>query len=224
MTTNRYRPLAVVFDMDGTLLDSERIARDTFVESMHAAGRDADLAFYARLIGIRAEQSRALLAEHLGEGFPVDAFHADWSRRYHDAAIARPVPLKAGARGLLDWLAARRLPLALATSTRRQTTARKLAQAGIDACFAVTVCGDEVRHGKPHPEIYLTACVQLGVAPASALAVEDSDPGVLAAHAAGLAVVQVPDLHQPSAAVRALGHDMLPSLVAVHARLAAAWG
>lgn len=210
---------AVIFDMDGLLLDTERIARRTFLEACAELGHSVDGAVYNRCIGTTEATTKRILTESLGEAVTFEAFRAVWDRRYHGEVLAAPVPLKAGAEGLLRRLSARGVPMAVATSTKRAVAMTKLDNAAILERFAHVVAGDEVSEGKPHPEIYTTAAMRLGVAAGLCLALEDSDNGVRAAHAAGMRVIQVPDLVAPSEEVRALGHPVLTSLSEVERHL-----
>lgn len=210
---------AVIFDMDGLLLDTERIARRTFLEACAELGHAVDGAVCNRCIGTTEVTTGRILKESLGEAIPFEAFRAVWDRRYHGEVLEAPVPLKAGAEGLLRRLSASGIPMAVATSTKRAVAMTKLGNAAILDRFAHVVAGDEVSEGKPHPEIYATAATRLGVAADFCLALEDSDNGVRAAHAAGMRVIQVPDLVAPSSDVRALGHEVLASLAEVERHL-----
>jgi beta-phosphoglucomutase-like phosphatase (HAD superfamily) len=108
----------------------------------------------------------------------------------------------------------------VASSSERATIDRLLGSVGLLARFPVTVAGDEVVHGKPAPDIFLLAASRLGVDPAHCLVLEDSEPGARAAHAAGMAVIIVPDLKSPSDEVARLATAVLPDLHAVRAWLA----
>lgn len=210
---------SVLCDMDGLLLDTERIARDTFVEACRAFGIEPDITVYHRCIGTNHARTQQVLIEGYGRDFPLVGIEALWLEKYHALVWDNSVPLKPGARGLLEYLAAHGLRRAVVTSSRQESAERKLANAGLLPFFEFVLGGDRIINSKPHPEVYLTACRTLGEEPANCLALEDSDHGVMAAHSAGLRVVQVPDLLQPSAEVLALGHEVLPSLTAVEAML-----
>lgn len=212
-------PDAVVFDMDGLLLDSERLCMAIFANVVAAHGFVFDRAVYGRCIGTTRDGTRAVLRDGYGDAFPLDAIERDWMERYESRVLGAPVPVKAGARELLEGLRERGVPCGLATSTRRAVAARKLELTGLAKYFRVQVTGDEVRRGKPDPEPYLEAVRRLAVAAPRSWALEDSDNGVRAAHAAGLNVVQVPDLTPPADAVLALGHRVVESLDAVRALL-----
>ena len=212
-------PAGVVFDMDGLLLDSERLARDAFVQACEQSGWEADMTAYMRCIGSTYAATRRILLEAYGANFPYTHIEGIWSDIYHERIHACPVPLKAGAMALLNYLRGAEIPMALATSTRRLTAEIKLEQAGLAAYFSHTVCGDETPHGKPHPDPYLAAAVGLQLAPDRCWALEDSENGVRAALAAGCLVIQVPDLVLPGAEMRALGHLIVSSLLDVLARL-----
>lgn len=212
-------PQAVVFDMDGLLLDSERLCMEIFSEVVTEHGFTFDREVYARCIGTTRTGTRAVLRAGFGDDFPLDAIEHAWMERYESKVLSAPVPVKAGARELLEALADRGVPCGLATSTRRELAVRKLELADLARYFAVRVTGDEVRSGKPDPEPYLLALSRLGAQGPGSWALEDSDNGVRAAHAAGLHVLQVPDLTPPAAAVRALGHRIVDSLHAVRALL-----
>ncbi|MEZ5557256.1 MAG: HAD family phosphatase [Pseudomonadales bacterium] len=214
----RGRLAAVVFDMDGLLLDSERLARELFFATCVEIGMQVDPAVYDRCVGTTHEGTAQILSAILGAA-GYEELEARWSARYEARIRAHPVPVKAGALALLEYLQSTSVPLALATSTRRPVAERKLQLAGLAAFFPVMVCGGETPRGKPHPDPYLAALEHLGQPPARCLALEDSDNGVRAAHAAGLKVIQVPDLLEPAPAVRALGHQVVSDLHAVLADL-----
>ncbi len=205
-------PAAVLFDMDGLLLDSERLARDAFAQACRDHGWEPDLDVYVSCIGSTSEATEATLRGHHGAHFPYAAIDASWSRHYHARLEQDGVPVKPGAQALLEHLALRGVPCAVATSTRRSTAEGKLERSRLLGFFQHTVCGGETDRGKPHPDPYLAAAAGLGVDAAHCLALEDSSNGVRAAHAAGCTVVQVPDLVPPEPELLALGHAVLASL------------
>ena len=212
-------PQAIVFDMDGTLLDSERIAYDMFVATCERYDVIAEPALYRRCIGTRGEQTRQVLRATFGPALDLDAFWEHWSDLYRIHAIEKVVPVKPGAIALLTLLTTRGIPCAVATSTRREIALRKLNNSALLHFFTFVLGGDEVEESKPHPQIYREAARRLNIAPHLAWAIEDSDAGVRSAHAAGMQVIQVPDLHPPEDAVAALGHRIVSSLDDVHALL-----
>ena len=208
-------PAGVLFDMDGLLLDSERLARDAFVTACREHGWEPDLEVYALCIGSTYEATERTLRTHFGADFPFAAVDTSWSRHYHARLAQAPVPVKPGATALLEHLASSGVPMALATSTRRETAEGKLERSGLLDYFAVTVCGGETPRGKPHPDPYLAAAAGIGHDPGRCLALEDSNNGVRSAHAAGCRVIQIPDLVPPAAELAELGHLVLDSLTDV---------
>jgi HAD superfamily hydrolase (TIGR01509 family) len=222
--TQAFAPAALVFDMDGLLLDTERVALELFETVCRAHGCAVEQAVYFRCIGTTEAGTRQILCDAMGAGFPYDAISQEWFARYHDRVSTQAVAVKAGAVELLERSAALGLPVGLATSTRTQLARHKLRLAGLVDYFDVVIGGDAVRRGKPDPEPYLTASRALGQAPRRCWAIEDSANGVRSAHAAGLFVVQVPDLVPPSPALRELGHPVVPDLHAVGRMLAEHFG
>ena len=205
-------PAAVVFDMDGTLLESERLARACFLAACQDAGwGDVDSKVYDRCVGSTHAMTREILLAGYGASFPVDEVEAHWSRRYHQHIERRPLDIKPGVLELMQRLDQRGIPMALATSSLRPTATTKLTMAGLMDFFHHLVCGGEAEQGKPHPAPYLKATTQLDVAPAQCWALEDSDNGVRSAYAAGLQVIQIPDELAPSDEVRNFGHPILHS-------------
>jgi HAD superfamily hydrolase (TIGR01509 family) len=215
MAPGAERPGAVIFDMDGLLFDSERIALSTFIESCRECGFEPDVNVYYRCIGGNEARTREILVEGHGDGFPFEAVDRLWHQKYEELALTRAFPLKAGALDLLRYLDGLRKRKAVVTSTGHASAVRKLANADLLGYFEFVVGGDQIARSKPDPEIYLTACRRLGKEPSDCLALEDSDNGVLAAFSAGLAVIQVPDLLRPSDRIRALGHTVVNSLADV---------
>lgn len=214
------RPQAVIFDMDGLMLDTEPLAAQAYVDAASVLGVPFDPAVNTKLIGRNFPDCRRIIAEHHGEGYPVDELMSAWHGAY-DRIIERDgLALKPGLVELLDWLEAAALPKAVATSTRRARALAKLESAGILARFAALVGGDEIPRGKPAPDIFVEAAARLGVAPAGCVVLEDSEPGVRGALAAGMIPVMVPDIHGPSVELLAIEPLVLASLHHVRAHIA----
>jgi HAD superfamily hydrolase (TIGR01509 family) len=213
------RPRAVIFDMDGLMLDTERIAHAAWRQASSALGVEFDPGVAQRMIGRNHTDCRALILDHHGESFPVDELFAATGKAYDEIAAREGVGLKQGLTRLLDWLEAEGVPRAVATSTRRPRAIAKLERAGLLGRFAVLVGGDEIARGKPAPDIFLAAAGRLSMPPDVCLVLEDSEPGIRAAMAAGIAAIMVPDMHPPSADLLALSPLVLPSLFEVHDHL-----
>ena len=184
---------AVIFDMDGVLVDSERIIRDGFAAAADTLGHALNHELFAQLIGTTSARTEAILKARFGEDFPLERMYAI-AREHIDEATADGWPRRPGALALAEQLHAHGVPIAVASSTRRAGVEARLASTGLLPFVGAICAGDEVREGKPHPEIYERAAQRLGVAPQRCVGIEDSLHGIRAAHAAGLRTVLVPDL------------------------------
>lgn len=180
---------AAIFDLDGTLVDTERLAMAAGLETLRLAGVEATEDVFHRLVGVDDVTGTAILGR-LFPGLDVPAYRTDWNRRFH-AALDAGIPLKAFA---VEVLTAIPLPRAVATSSTRAQADRKLARTGLHVHFAAVVTYDDVTAPKPDPEPFLRAAERLGVDPTACVAFEDSETGARAARAAGMTVVQVPDV------------------------------
>ncbi|MDP6501247.1 MAG: HAD family phosphatase [Dehalococcoidales bacterium] len=203
---------AIIFDMDGLLIDSERIALSMFVQACRECDFEPDIEVYYRCIGTTPPQTKEIFRDGYGPDFPFEAISELWDKKYQEETLNKSVPLKEGALQLLKYLDGEGVKKAVATSTHQERARRKLANAKILHFFDFILSGDQILQGKPNPEIYLATCQRLGEEPAECLALEDSDNGVTAAFEAGLTVIQVPDLVEPSVRVQALGHKTVKSL------------
>jgi len=200
---------AALFDMDGLLLDTEAL----YIQAMQAAARRLDLEMPLSLchamVGVPGRECNLMIQEFYGEGFSIEVFRGHFSQRMRELLDER-IPVKPGAVELLDFLAGRGIPLAVATSAGRTTAEHHLGRAGLLDRFQALATRDDVAQAKPEPDVYLEAARRLGVAPGRCLAFEDSNVGLAAAHAAGTMAFIVPDIVAPhpeahARAVRVLG-------------------
>ena len=204
-------PAAVLFDMDGVLIDSERIAQEVTRETSLHLGLDLPDRVAMRMIGLGRDAVERMLAAELGADFAFHRFQTEWESRYHHR-LSQGVPIKAGVAEALAALAAAGLPCAVATSTHTDFARYKLQQAGLLAHFAVVVGRDAVAHGKPAPDLYLHAAKELGTPAHRCWAFEDSLPGLTAAVASGARTHWVPDLAYIAAHELPLGVETVASL------------
>ena len=191
-------PTAVIFDLDGVLMDSEQLwngAKEALVRE--AGGRWRDEAPTV-MMGMSSPEWAAYLHDELGVPMDVDAINRDVVRRMEEG-YRRELPLLPGATDAVRSLAAR-WPLGLASSSNRELIDLVLELAGFADAFRVTVSSEEVARGKPAPDVYLATARRLGVAPERSVAIEDSSNGLRSAAAAGMTVIAVPNPHYAPAA------------------------
>jgi HAD superfamily hydrolase (TIGR01509 family) len=201
---------AVVFDMDGLMLDTEPLYKAAWQQALSELGHELDDASYLRFVGRSTEDCENDLGAQLGHAFPLETFRRRWPVLWRTCADEQGIATKAGLRELIAFVRSENLALALATSSDSSFTELSLGRANLLESFDVVVTGDQVTHPKPAPDIYLEAARRLGVHPRHCVALEDSDAGILAASRAGMVPLLVPDLKKPTeeaieAAFRVLG-------------------
>ena len=185
----------VIFDMDGTILDTERFCFRCHQEWFQGLGYSFTEDIYRQIIGCTLESSITVLKEF----FPDDL---DYDRIFKQVEALEDKKLSEGARieikegyfALRDYLQKQNITMILGTSTYREKAIKRLKQSGIFEDFAFILCGDEVEHGKPAPDIYARILERMKISPQESIAIEDSANGVKSAAAAGLSVIMVPDM------------------------------
>ena len=189
---------AAVFDMDGLMFDTETLVYRNWQAMMDEAGYPYSLDDFKQTVGKRKAEVQNFYFGKYGADFPYWDFSEKGRGMYLEYVAERGVPVKPGLHELLEYLRSKDFGIALATSTSRKTTELNLESAGVQGYFDVLVCGDDVKNGKPHPEVFLTAAARLGEAPEACVAFEDSINGIKSAFAAGMKTVMVPDMLQPT--------------------------
>jgi HAD superfamily hydrolase (TIGR01509 family) len=216
MNTPDLPPLrAILFDMDGLLLDSERVAYAIGREASEHLGLPWTHEVAMAMVGLNSVDGYRVVREAFGEDFPAADHQAEFGRRYEAAIAEGRFDLKPGVHELFDLLDAQGLPRAVATSTRRSRAIAKLDGVGVWPRLHGLVGGDEVTRGKPAPDIYLAAARLLDVPITDCLVLEDSNTGARGGLASGARVIVVPDLVAPAQDVLAGGATVMDSLFGV---------
>ena len=203
---------AAIFDMDGLLLDTERVCQEGFRVACDFLSLPFFEEVYLSIIGCNAVGIEKILTAGYGHLISYETLRKEWMSRYNPIVNTQPIPVKKGVLELLTWLKENKIPMAVATSTHHELATTKLKFAGLYDYFEHLSTGCEVEQGKPHPEIFLLAAQRLNIKPESCLAFEDSNNGVRSAVAAKMQVFQIPDLVSPCAQVLALKHIVKGSL------------
>jgi HAD superfamily hydrolase (TIGR01509 family) len=217
--TGAWNVSAVLLDMDGTLLDTEKIYFESLIAALNTCGyRDDVVALCRAMVGLPGPDCERMLINRYGEEFPLAEINKAFIAT-RDEILEAGLPLKRGAVELLDALQAIECPFAIVTSSSRRTAHEHLTLAGIRTRFDTILTRDDVTRGKPSPDLYLLAAARLRVKPELCVAVEDSNHGVTAAHAAGAITIMVPDMVPPTEESRARCAAVVPDLNAVVAIL-----
>ena len=204
---------ALLFDMDGLLLDTERVALETFLEAVGPLGVPREVAepFFLTLIGTSTRETRARVANFLPDVDTAPVI-AEWEAGFR-ARLRAGVPLRPGVGETLPRLQEAGVRMAVVTSTHGTPARHHLNNANLLHFFETVTGGDEVSRTKPDPAPYLETAAKLGVNPVDCAAFEDSDRGIAAAVAAGCRAVQIPDL-RPAGPLPDLGQIVASSFIA----------
>ena len=176
---------AVIFDMDGLMIDSERMAYEGYVVECAKLGLTMDRGFYQTVMGTTVAVAAQKFYDRFGASFPLGELVDTVLSHMDDRFEKEGVPLKKGLKELLTYLKANGYKTVVATSSTRDRVDKILQMAGLTGYFDDLICGDEVEKGKP------------GVQPQDALVLEDSEAGIQAAFSAGIPVICVPDMKYP---------------------------
>ena len=205
----------VIFDMDGTLLDTEKLYLRFWLEAANRMGypmkEEHALAIRATAASVAEPMLKRLVCPEF-DYHGVRALRRRIMEEYVDIHGIDPKP------GMIETLRAireRGLRIGLATATPEPRARKYLRMVGAEQYFDAVTCADMVEHGKPAPDIYLLACARTGVRPSDALAVEDAPSGIRSAHAAGMRAVLIPDRDVPGEEITALCHAVMPDLPSV---------
>lgn len=192
------KPEAIIFDMDGLMIDSERVTRNNYHKVFDEHGIYFQDSFYETLLGKNKQGIFAMFKEKYGPDFPIEELYPKVHEYIIDDYNARGVPVKKGLVNLLKTCRKEGIKTCIATSSNRHRVEDILERTGLGEYFDDMVCGDEVARGKPNPDIFLTAAAKVKTKPEHALVLEDSESGIQAADAAGIPVICVLDLKMPS--------------------------
>ncbi len=209
---------AVIFDMDGVIFDSERACLAVWEENAKKYNMTDVEEVFNRCVGTTKVRTAEIIEDFYREkhGPGISGLiMEDNSRLFHERYDGGRLPLKPGAKEILEFLKKSPFRTGLASSTRRDTIITELKEAGLLQYFDEITGGDEAQNSKPAPDIYLAAAKKLGVEPNESFAIEDSCNGIRSAHAAGMRAIMVPDMIPPDYEMRELSEVILDSLFEV---------
>jgi HAD superfamily hydrolase (TIGR01509 family) len=204
---------AAIFDLDGLMLDTEIVSYQGWKQACRDFGFVLDDDAYHKIIGLIVPDMEPIFKDAFGPDFPLEQANQKRLRYMYDHFKRFGVAFKPGLLSLLDFLEGAGVRKAVATSSCRESAIKKLTAGGLADRFEVIITGDDVRSGKPAPDIFLAVAERLNVPVERCLVFEDSENGVYAAHSAGMSVIMIPDVKQPTKEVAALTFKIFPSLV-----------
>jgi beta-phosphoglucomutase-like phosphatase (HAD superfamily) len=191
----------VIFDLDGTVIDTERFAFDAWLEVSRKWGYALTDDMVRHFVGRNEAAEREILGAAFGGAFPYDEIRNEMQALHQKKAEHEGIPVKDGFTELMADIKRLELPYVLATSTSRALVGWKLDCARLAGVFPLIVCGDEVKNGKPAPDIFLKAAALMGKKPEVCIGIEDSEAGLRGLHSAGIRSVFIKDLVTPAADV-----------------------
>ena len=206
---------AVIFDMDGLMIDTESVAFTAWKHVGETIGIEVPFEVQESMVGLTMVDSSNLLVQHFGDEALVDRVMATADEKYQAMLSAGEFAVKPGLFELLEKIKEMGLPVAVATSSRRKNADKKLKVIGLEDRFVTVVTSDDVERGKPSPDLYQEATKRLDLDPANCLALEDSAPGIRSAAAAGCPVIMVPDYKAADDEDREIASAVVDSLLDV---------
>ena len=210
---------AIIFDMDGLMIDSERVTFECYQERLKDMNLKMDEKFYKTLLGKPIKGIYQRFYDVYGNDFPIENVIQDVHQLMAERFETEGVPVKKGLVELLHYLKDNNYKTIVATSSNRDRVDKILAQAKITEFFDDSICGDEVTKGKPNPEVFLKSCQKLGVNVDEAIVLEDSEAGIQASYDANIKVICIPDMKYPEKQYEEKTFKILKDLTEVTAYL-----
>ena len=204
---------AVLFDLDGTLIDTERLYQQVWPKTIEHFGFSMTKEQCLKLRSLGRPFAPQQFKEWYGDGFDYAEARAYRKGLFEEIIAKEGIGLKPGAREILEWLKERNILIATATATDEERTTRYLEKVGLLSYFDKICCATMVKEGKPKPDIYLYACEQVGVPRENCIAIEDAPNGVRSASSAGIKTIYIPDTFDDEEEVKGLYYKKLDSLL-----------
>ena len=215
MKTTDKNGINIIFDMDGVIFDTERFWLDCCIPASEEMGMEGFAEVYPRCIGLTEPETWRVVMDAYGDRQLLEEMYEKAGEIFHRRYAEGGLPVKPGAREILQWIHEQKIPVALASSTKEEIVRKELTDAGLLQYFDTITCGDHVARSKPAPDIFLKAAERLGKAPESCFVIEDSYNGIRAAAAAGTIPLMVPDMLQPTDEIRELTRQIFHDLYEV---------
>lgn len=206
---------AVIFDLDGLVLDSESGYFAAWQQAAAHMGYRLSQAFCQSLSGSHGRQISQRLAERFGRDFELEQFHDLSNQIWRERVSQTGIPVKNGFYQTLQCIETLQMPYCLATNSKRRDAEQCLAWAGLAGVFAKLICREDVENPKPAADIFLKAAESIGISPQRCLVLEDSPIGVAAAVSAGCTCLFVPSVLPADLDAAGMAHRVLPDLFAV---------
>ena len=203
---------AVIFDLDGTLIDTEKIHRQVWPAAMKQLGYDFSDEQYLALRSLGRPYAPARFREWYGDDFDYDGARAVRKTLFDEFISEKPIEVKKGVKELIDYLHGLGIITAIATATDIKRASEYLDMTGLTGLFDEIISATMVDEGKPSAKVYEYACSRLGLKPEECVAVEDAPNGILSAYRAGLRVIMVPDQSAPDDELKKLLYACVDSL------------
>jgi len=211
----RHKIKLLIFDMDGLMFDTERLAIIYWKEVGKKFNYKIDDSIFKQTIGLKLTETEEVFKKHYGAGFPFEEIKNEKIRLTENYVLSKGVPLKGGLCELLEYIKTRLLKMALATSAEKSRMEMLLNLSNTKKYFDAVTCGDEVVNGKPDPEIFIKTSQKINCSPGACMVLEDSKNGIIVAYRAGMLPVMIPDMNEPEKEIEAVLFKKFTSLIEV---------
>lgn len=202
----------VIFDMDGLMFDTERIALDSWKKAATFYNHEIHEDILYEVIGTNLNKTKEIFVKRYGDIFPIDDILKKRFDMAEEVMRLQGVPIKDGLIELIDFLKKENKKIAVATSTSMRRAKNLLNMAGVLEKFDYILCGDEISNSKPHPEIFLKVAEKLNCNPEKCIVLEDSEPGIMAAYEANMIPILIVDIKEPKDEIKKLAYKSCNSL------------